>query len=572
MPGDNRWESASWELGLKTEPFYFTLKLENETGENCSVAVDNITMRDCFPDYLPAYHYCTFDENSTCGWHSGPYTNQSKLTWLMNRGPTPSKNTGPWADHTSQTDKGYYMYIEADTEVPKGRNPHAQLDSRLFLPPPLDSQNHSGGTVGPYGLCQVTFAYHKYGFDAYKLSLSAVFPCSDKQPKVLWVDNMYMWKNNVWKMQRVNLTEINEPFRLRFTAVKSLNDGHLADFALDDIALSPACFGRVISATRRYYADYHQFLTNQDLAGNLKEQCRLLNDMLNHTYKFNNCGAQGFRGPTESMCNMLYTYSLNKVKVTNGIQTWTVSQAGQYSITALGASGGSGAKSVGESNGAYVHGKFNLSKGQKIHILVGQKGWNSCSQIGFGDVNEICKGEESSENATYLAISGGGGGGGGATYVFLGELGTDDLTPLLIAGGGGGLGYNMTKPDSMVMGGWDPDHGSGESGYSYPSGAGGGGGWYGHADGLLPQAGKGVLYSAHPGQGGVACPAAKQQGWYSSGGFGGGGGGCFTGGGGGGYTGGNSSHENNVLGFINGRGGTSYIDPKAVDAAMERGI
>lgn len=33
-------------------------------------------------------------------------------------------------------------------------------------------------------------------------------------------------------------------FRLRFTAVKSLNDGHLADFALDDIALSPACFGR----------------------------------------------------------------------------------------------------------------------------------------------------------------------------------------------------------------------------------------------------------------------------------------------------------------------------------------
>lgn len=52
-----------------------------------------------------------------------------------------------------------------------------------------------------------------------------------------------------------------------------------------------------------------------------------------------------------------------------------------FSITALGASGGSGAKSVGESNGAYVHGKFNLSKGQKIHILVGQKGWNSCSQV-----------------------------------------------------------------------------------------------------------------------------------------------------------------------------------------------
>lgn len=50
-------------------------------------------------------------------------------------------------------------------------------------------------------------------------------------------------------------------------------------------------------------------------------------------------------------------------------------------------------------------------------------------QIGFGDVNEICQGDESLENATYRAISGGGGGGGGATYVFL--VGVKILRPCI---------------------------------------------------------------------------------------------------------------------------------------------
>ncbi len=94
---------------------------------------------------------------------------------------------------------------------------------------------------------------------------------------------------------------------------------------------------------------------------------------------------------------------------TNGIQEWTVPQTGTYIIEAFGASGGGDGQSLPGGRGARMKGNFNLTKGEKIKILVGQQG----GQHGGGHGNEN-------------------GGGGGAFVV------KNDNTPLVIAGGGGG--------------------------------------------------------------------------------------------------------------------------------------
>jgi len=50
-------------------------------------------------------------------------------------------------------------------------------------------------------------------------------------------------------------------------------------------------------------------------------------------------------------------------------------------ITAQGANGGSGVRSIRSSNGAYVHARFNLTKGQMIYMIIGQQGESACMQV-----------------------------------------------------------------------------------------------------------------------------------------------------------------------------------------------
>ena len=51
------------------------------------------------------------------------------------------------------------------------------------------------------------------------------------------------------------------------------------------------------------------------------------------------------------------------------------------SITALAASGGTGVLNSKPSKGAYVSAKFNLTKGEELFLLVGQKGESACSTV-----------------------------------------------------------------------------------------------------------------------------------------------------------------------------------------------
>ncbi len=198
---------------------------------------------------------------------------------------------------------------------------------------------------------------------------------------------------------------------------------------------------------------------------------------------------------------------------TGGVQTFTAPVAGQYQITADGASGGSAHSGGAGGLGAEIGGNFTLTAGEVLSIYVGHAGSGS-----FGD----------------------GGGGGGGSFVI-----APDGSPLIVAGGGGGgidfaSGGGGLSSAASSNGGLG---GSGGGGGGFTSNGGGSGGGRDLANGL---------------SGGAA------SGSGGAGGFGAGGGGGDGGGGGGGYSGGNG-------GFDHGGGGGGGSFDAGIDQILTAG-
>ncbi|MEG0921364.1 MAG: IPTL-CTERM sorting domain-containing protein [Comamonas sp.] len=209
---------------------------------------------------------------------------------------------------------------------------------------------------------------------------------------------------------------------------------------------------------------------------------------------------------------------------TGSIVSYSVPSTGDYWLEAAGAEGGNHSNSTYRpGRGAIVGGKFHLTTGTSLRILVGQQ--------------------------PSLSLGAGNGGGGGS-FVVLG--GTTPPQPLLVGGAGAGSGDadNLQKHGQVSQAG-GAGSGSNSSGGSqgqgganistvWSSGAGGGllsnGADGGSSSSSL--AGTGGLSWVNGGTGGVANGVSIK----SPGGFGGGGGGSSSsrGGAGGGYSGGGS--------------------------------
>jgi hypothetical protein len=218
----------------------------------------------------------------------------------------------------------------------------------------------------------------------------------------------------------------------------------------------------------------------------------------------------------------------------NGFQLWTVPITGTYTIKAYGANGGglnthsysnNGSQPTRGGFGAWTQGNFNLTKGEKVLIIVGHIGR-----------------EGSSFNSTAS-------GGGGGTYV-LKELGASTAVSnssiYCIAGGGGGgrdhgqsasygPGDGVASQAAEITSG-----GGGTASVNY--GSGGGAGYF--ANGNVPTSTSSGFEAQRPYTGSQGGYGSWQ--WGSShaygnryGGFGGGGGNsAHDAGGGGGYQGG----------------------------------
>ena len=249
---------------------------------------------------------------------------------------------------------------------------------------------------------------------------------------------------------------------------------------------------------------------------------------------FTSLGAKGREGPKDTL-GYQGTPLEGKVQLNGGIQIWSVPITGVYSVTAWGASGGLDTNNNGAvgwtsgGKGARIKGLFKLNAGEKLNILVGQKG----------------------EDGSVIQVVGGGGGG---TFVIMG-----DDTPLVIAGGGGG-GAKIESVNTSLNGdpGQATENGSRHGGYNGLGGrrcphsdkieGSGGGGYQGNGKSSATCSGGQSFLNG--GLGGVSRPG------ISNGGFGGGGAATSYPGGGGGYSGGGieaKEHKQTVAG-----GGGSY--------------
>ena len=260
------------------------------------------------------------------------------------------------------------------------------------------------------------------------------------------------------------------------------------------------------------------------------------------TYTFTNANSIGRTGPTLSNLRAIYDTSSNTwinsddyFTATDGIQLWTVPRTGTYTITARGAQGVPTAANAG-GVGAVVQGDFQLLRGEKIRILVGQTATSTVSRL-------------------YKSSPGGGGS-------FVVRQGDDTVTGILvIAGGGGGTGSqfeanaNASLGTSGLRSGPAFSFGNGGSnglgGSQGDTGAGAGGGYLGNG---ATSTGNGGTRFISGGAGGIVSATYAPTG----GGFGGGGsviqGLRFRYGGGGGFSGGGGS---NTTGDNAGEGATT---------------
>jgi hypothetical protein len=235
-------------------------------------------------------------------------------------------------------------------------------------------------------------------------------------------------------------------------------------------------------------------------------------------HTFTPCGATGSTGPTLAQCRAEYppwadTYLDMDETSRPGIQRWVVPKTGAYRIEAAGAQGGGpfGGK------GARLRGTFDLSAGDQLEVLVGQRGTSLNSGLNTS--------------------------GGGGTFVA-----TTDGKPLIVAGGGAGANHESlnahgtieegAKDQTTFVSGSFPGK-KGRGGNSGNGNASGGGGFFTDALSLSAAISNTAFIN-----GGKGSPG------FAPGGFGGGG---YTNtwstttivAGGGGYSGGAGGRNNN---------------------------
>lgn len=250
----------------------------------------------------------------------------------------------------------------------------------------------------------------------------------------------------------------------------------------------------------------------------------------------------------------LFTESVTIYSYSGSIQEYLAPVDGTYKFELWGAQGGGIKSFIGGGKGGYSQGMVQLTRGQKIYIVIGGQGANAESAYidTPGGYNGGGKGHSEKQSSGRWPL---GGGGGGATHIatvsgLLSELSTNKESVLMVAGGGGG---------AAARDGWNDD-GSG-AGMQVTGGTGGGttGG-----DGIGSDDQKGLGGTQTAG-GAAILGVATTAGTFGKGGCGDNTYALFSGGGSG-YYGGSAGYSYNSAG-----GGSGYVGG-VTDGTTENGV
>ncbi|XP_074636148.1 uncharacterized protein LOC141894391 [Acropora palmata] len=167
---------------------------------------------------------CGFDTGDKCNW-TNMASNSANYTWMLHKGATPSKGTGPAGDH-SISGQGGYIFLDASKATKESK---AHLISKEF----------SGASAS----C-LHFWYHMRG-DKDGMGYLRVFIQRGKKLRRwrLWVKTKNRGKRWLFKKITVKKHKKNQPFRLIFEGTRGTTVK--GDIALDDIkVVAGACSKR----------------------------------------------------------------------------------------------------------------------------------------------------------------------------------------------------------------------------------------------------------------------------------------------------------------------------------------
>lgn len=612
----NQWQTFQVPLGRQDPPFMVSLEVLPGRTVPGHVALDDIRLLDCVqkprrngtclesqfqcgnqlcidrqevcdihadcPDAedereecekVPQWARCSFEEGDAavdtsdptiCGWRNKQRPGNGE--WHLMSGENTTIKYAPIRDHTTDSEKGHYVCA-----VGRSFGHEAVLESPEWPQLPYYHMNHDSAY---FNSCHIRFYHYAdkklkpYGLTVYAVELDPRHASGLRHE--VWT--LSLNDEGPWMRIVRHLPPLKHPFTLRFVAQFNLR--RLGCVAVDDVSLSPECFGIGVpeNETREHPRGGGSGLDFPDTPPPEK----IFPGNITKSYNFSSCGVKGRFGPTPSDCSSWYGNGTTKVVVLTkrqqaGVQVWVVPHTGLYTVFVRGARGGLGLSRACNTTGALIRATFHWEEGDRIHVLVGQRGTDACENPNQR-IQEQCgkTSKRSALDSIQMISRGGGGGGGGATALFKVDSRTGEMIPLVVAAGGGGhsaaAAASGDGSDVAVQGRGFQDPQSPGNGLSAPEGKGpgGGGGWNDSsaepnaAD--EPTAGRALSDGA---AGGAVCADAAP--WNAAGGFGGGGGGCAGGGGGGGWKGGDAAISDHAQ--RSGHGGTSFVHPSRLEAA-----
>ncbi|XP_076003138.1 apical endosomal glycoprotein [Genypterus blacodes] len=215
------WRFAQASLMPRVRPYRIAVEgVKSGPTHEGDVAFDDVQLID---SHCSPRGHCDF-ESSMCGWSNlGGGVDQGD--WLRGRGDSPNPNTGPSVDHTTNSTKGYYLYV--DDSVGQWGD-LSFLISEVFQP-------------ATRGHC-ITFWYHMYSPHVGTLRLyindRMMHALGNEEGILKWIETGD--QGDKWHQANVFIQH-QEAFWFVFAYQKGMNTG--GDVALDDISFhSGPCY------------------------------------------------------------------------------------------------------------------------------------------------------------------------------------------------------------------------------------------------------------------------------------------------------------------------------------------
>ncbi|XP_032218080.2 uncharacterized protein LOC5517708 isoform X2 [Nematostella vectensis] len=181
----------------------------------CGSSVCPLNSLNCKDNIPQNAEKCRFSFKGRCDFESGlcglRHGNTTRMRWSLATGNTPTEDTGPSFDHTTYSNKGSFVYIEASREA---------SGSKAWL---------SSDWMNPGSAVCIQFWYHMYGVHVGSLSVLAV---TRTDQLVVW--RMAGNKGDRWIFGQT-MIYIKGDFKFVIEGIRG--DGNLGDIALDDLAL-----------------------------------------------------------------------------------------------------------------------------------------------------------------------------------------------------------------------------------------------------------------------------------------------------------------------------------------------